>query len=394
MTRLPIPLLAAIAAVGSTFLGINALRLHGAADDSFDSYGGNKSLVGSATGFFHLEEWEGRHYLVTPEGHGYRALGINHFHMMTSRDYDGAIEKITGWNFNAGCYQGPRWMWNRFPHTKGITLVPTSPYKSDDQFGFRDVFDPAFHEELEENIRSIVEPQSENPFLIGYFWTDIGIWERDRKGESWLGFFRSLPAESPGGKVWKAWKANHSEADENEFLPLIARELYAKAHALIRKYDTNHLIFGDRWHEIDMPAAVVRESLPYVDAIAIQPTSREFNHEFFEKVHETCGKPIYIADHVSSFATEKFPITMGQAAKDPETYAAYYERYVTTALSQPYLVGYNKCQYQDQLPTTPGGMLKQGLLQGNDEPYSVVEAIGEANRKALELAYPKSNASD
>ena len=366
-------------------MGVNLSIAETAAEPSFDSFGGNRALKGKATGFFHLGEIDGRHFLITPEGHAYRALGINHFHMMTSQDHDGAIRKIRKWGFNAGCYQGPRWMWNRIPYTKGINLVPTSPYKPDSQFGFRDVFDPAFIATLDGSIRRIVEPQRENPYLIGYFWTDISVWERERKGESWLSFYASLPADSAGGKIWREWKASHPESEETKFLAVIAKQLFSTAHRLIRKYDRNHLILGERWHEIDMPDFVVRESLPYVDAISIQPTSPEFNHEFFKEVHEAYGKPIYIADHVSSFATNEHPVTMGQKAKSPEDYVAYYERYVTTALSRPYVVGYHKCQYQDQL--SPGGMLKQGLLRRDERPYPTVEGIAEANRKALQLAY-------
>ena len=200
------------------------------AEEAFDSYGGNRAIPGTATGYFHLGKVEGRHYLITPEGHAYRALGINHFHMMKSRDYDGTVRKIKDWGFNAGCYQGPRWMWNRHPYTKGINLVPTSPYKTDEHFGFRDVFDPDFLATLEESVRAIVEPQSENPMLIGYFWTDIGVWERERKGESWISFYQSLPADSAGGKVWAEWKAKHPEAKENSFLAVIAKQLFSKGH--------------------------------------------------------------------------------------------------------------------------------------------------------------------
>jgi len=382
-----LPLITSVTGVFLIILGTIWVDLSRAeqVQTTYNSFGGNRQIEGMATGFFHLKEIDGRHYLITPEGHGYRALGINHFHMMTSEDHDGAIERIRDWGFNAGCYQGPRWMWSRYPYTKGINLVPTSPYRPDSYFGFRDVFDPEFLAKLEESIRSIVEPQSENPFLIGYFWTDIGVWEEERKGESWIGFYQSLPAESAGGKIWRKWKAEHPKADENDFLALIAKQLFSKAHGMIRKYDENHLIFGERWHEIDMPDQVVRESLPYVDTIAIQPTSKEFNHAFFEKVYRDYGKPIYIADHVSSFATEEHPVTMGQKAKDPESYVVYYERYVTTALSQPYLVGFNKCQYQDQVSSN--GMLKQGLLQQDGRPYPTIEGIQAANRKALQLAY-------
>lgn len=377
--------LLATALIGIGILSSNRTGLAVEGETLFDRYGGNLAIQGEATGFFHLEEIGGKHFLITPEGHGYRALGVNHFHMMTSQDYDGAVEMIRNWGFNAGCYQGPRWMWNRYPYTKGITLVPTPAYKSDAQFGFRDVFDPTFLATLEESIRKIVEPQSENPFLIGYFWTDIGVWERVRKGESWIGFFESLPEDAPGSKVWREWREENPDAEKNDFLPVIAKQLYAQAHEMIRKYDENHLILGDRWFEIDMPEAVVRESLPYVDAIAIQPTSREYNHKFYGGVFEKFGKPIYIADHVSSYATEQHPVTMGQAAKNPDDYNAYYERYVTTALSQPYLVGFNKCQYQDEL--SPSGMLKQGLIRRNEEPYPTMPGVQRANKRALELAY-------
>ncbi len=357
-------------------------------DARYDAFGGYTAIEGDATGFFHLEEIDGRHFLITPEGHGYRALGINHFHNMTSRDYDAAIRRIQGWGFNAGCYQGPRWMWNRYPYTKGINLVPVSQWLPDERFSFKDVFDPDFLAEMETAIRQIVEPQSDNPMLIGYFWTDIPVWKRSRGGQGWVSFFKNLPDASAGGKRWGAWKAAHPNASESEFMAVIAKHLYANAYQYLRKYDKNHLIFGDRYHEIDMPDIVVQEILPYVDAIAVQPTSREFNSEFFDRVHDDYGKPIYIADHVSSFATAQYPVTMGQAAKDPDSYGTYYKRYVTAALSRPYMIGYNKCQYQDQVAP---GMLKQGLLQANEEPYPTVERVREANLAALEYAYSRTD---
>ena len=80
-------------------------------DMKFDSFGGNTVINGGTTGFFHLEEIDGRHFLVTPVGNGCRALGINHFHNMTSKDYDGATRNIREWGFNVGCYQCPKWMW-------------------------------------------------------------------------------------------------------------------------------------------------------------------------------------------------------------------------------------------------------------------------------------------
>ena len=134
-----------------------------------------------------------------------------------------------------------------------------------------------------------------------------------------------------------------------------------------------------------MPEEVIREALPFIDAIAIQPTTKEFRPDFFTRLCARYGKPIYIADHVTSFQTPEYPNTMGQTAADPESYVAYYTKYVTSALTHPSVIGYNKCQYQDQLLSPD--FLKQGMLRIDGTPRSTVDGIGAANRQALEAAY-------
>jgi hypothetical protein len=360
-----------------------------------DRYGGAGSVKRQASGFFRLDTVGGRHFLITPDGHAFRALGLNHYHMMTSRDYGQALRNLRDWGFNSGGYQAPRWQWNRIPHTRGIFLVPNSSWRPPGQFAFRDVFDPTFLSELEQRIRGVVEASSKNPFLVGFFWTDIPTWSRKRQGrkargdplwgQDWISFYKGLPEGAAGRQVWERWRREHPDAAERGFLAVIARQLYSKAHALIRKYDANHLIFGDRYFEPDMPEDVIREALPFIDAIAIQPTTKAFRPVSFTRLSERYGKPIYICDHVTSFRTPEHPNTMGQVTTDPESYVAYYTAYVTSALSHPSVIGYNKCQYQDELLSPD--FLKQGLLKTDGTPQPTIDGIRAANRKALESAY-------
>jgi len=44
----------------------------------FDRYGGTTSIQRAATGHFRVEQVNGRWMFITPEGHGYLALGANH----------------------------------------------------------------------------------------------------------------------------------------------------------------------------------------------------------------------------------------------------------------------------------------------------------------------------
>jgi hypothetical protein len=360
-----------------------------------DLYGGDDSISREATGFFRLEEVDGRHFFITPEGHGFRALGLNHFHMIKSRDYEQAIQNLRAWGFNSGGYQAPAWQWNRVPHTRGIVLVPVSNWMTAGKFAFRDVFEPEFLNQLEQNIRGVVEPSKDNPFLVGYFWTDIPLWSAKRQsrtavgdifwGQDWISFYKALPENAAGKKVWEDWRRENPDAAENAFLAVIARQLYNHAHAVTRKYDANHLIMGDRYFEPDMPEQVIREALPFIDVLAIQPTAKKFDPEYFTRLSARYGKPVYIADHVTSFRTEEHPNTMSQVCTDPESYVDYYTQYVTSALSHPAVVGYNKCQYQDQLLSPD--FLKQGLLKLDGTLQPTVDGIKAANRKALESAY-------
>jgi hypothetical protein len=353
----------------------------------FDRFGGFTGITTEATGYFYIDQIEDRYFIITPEGHGYRALGINHFHNMKTTDYDQVIKNIRNWGFNAGCYQGPEWMWERIPYTQGLTLVDISSFYSEDRFRFEDVFDSNYIRKTENRVKRIVEPQAQNKMLIGYFLTDIPVWTIEKYGRNWIDFFKSLPEGAPGKKVWKEWKDKNQDKPEIHFVGLIARQVYSTGCEIIRRYDKNHLIFTDRYLVTDMPDFVVNEVLPYADAIAVQPPSKTFDKYLFDGLYLKFNKPIYIADHVSSYATNEHTNTMEQIALDEKTYVDLYKGYVTEALSMPYIIGFNKCQYQDEIRN---GLLKQGLIRENGEPYPTIDGIKKANIVAIENVYNKS----
>jgi len=163
---------------------------------------------------------------------------------------------------------------------------------------------------------------------------------------------------------------------------------YAKLNELLRAASFDRYVEDlckEYYHEPDMPEQVIREALPLMDAIAIQPTTKNSDPDFYSQLDQRYGKPIYIADHVSSYQTTEYSNTMEPMATDPESYVEYYTEYVTAALSHPALIGYNRCQYQDQLPSP--GFLKQGMLEIGGTPRSIVDGIRAANLQALESAY-------
>lgn len=70
---------------------------------------------------------------------------------------------------------------------------------------------------------------------------------------------------------------------------------------------------------------------------------------------------------------------------------AAYGAYLREATARPYMVGYNRCQIRDVVQ--PDGMLKQGLLQHNGEPYpDFASQIAVFNRQTLDALYNKLEA--
>ena len=68
----------------------------------------------------------------------------------------------------------------------------------------------------------------------------------------------------------------------------------------------NHLVFGERFAFNTLVPEVVKEMLPYVDAITIQPPFQsKFPKEKFDGIYKLTGKPILICDFAVRFKDGK-----------------------------------------------------------------------------------------
>jgi len=403
------------------------------------------SVVGEATGAFHVEKLKGRFWLVTPEGHGFISLGVVHVSAIAEKSkvdvfrekYGGdwgkvsekAVADLRSWGFNTAGYHCPLPMRELIPFMADSFLVKNSNFLPDSSFEYADVFDPVFQEAARERIRKMCGGARNNPNLVGYYWTDTPQWDlrraRKTRGTDWVSAIRAMSKSGPGklryveflqerytdtpslllstyGIAGDSFDAliNHDFgevdpgdpailADDNEFLRLIAREHYRVIGEETRRCDSRHLVFGERYLMGDLPEQVVREALPYVDVISVQPSGSEFDGDFFDRLHELTGKPIMICDHQSSFPTEEYPRTMWKQLENEEASGKAYARFLDDAFSKPYIVGYHRCQYIDRFVPYVG-VLKQGLLREDETPYeTLVEYTRNANLEQLRRLWPK-----
>lgn len=349
-------------------------------------------MAGSAKdlSYIRLEEFEGRTWLINSTGQPFFAHGVTHIgsagHGVDVTTIGQACKEL---GFNAYGYGCPDALKTDLPYIEGRNhLVPMSLYRaSGGSFRYVDIFDPGVQARLDKEIGSMCFANRDNPNLIGYCWTDLGAWPlKNSTGRNWVNFIRNLPADAPGHKVYRAflktWQGDDPKARDQAFLRIIAREYARVLGEANRKYDPNHLIFGDRFTFQTAIPEVVEEMLPYVDAIAIQP---RFNPGFptkdFDRVHRLSGKPILICDFAIRFKEGEKSIRGWKPEESPKVAGERYAEYVREAIMTPYIIGVFWCNPINSKPGFAKSGIKQGLFdQGLTPRPNLNRQIRELNR--------------
>ena len=241
-----------------------------------------------------------------------------------------------------------------------------SLYRGDGTHKFVDIFDPAEQKRIEKGVKASCDRSKNNPNCLGYSWTDLATWRLENSAKkNWVEFFKKLPADSPGGKKWaefkQSWTGDAGKEQDQEFLELIAREYFRVIGSANRKYDPDHLVFGDRFSFYTYDEDVLKEMLPWVDAIAFQPHFwGPFPKKEFDRMYEISGKPILLCDFAIRFKDHGKEVNAWNISEDSFAAAKAYTEYVTAALESEYVVGVFWCNPVD----TPKNFGKKGVKQG------------------------------
>jgi hypothetical protein len=157
---------------------------------------------------------------------------------------------------------------------------------------------------------------ADDPKLIGYFYTDCPTWIHARRPDS------KPPIFDPD--------LLKTEAGKKELFDL-ASHYYKVTHDAVRRYDTNHLILGDRY-EGRQPLAeeVLKAAVPYVDVLSFQDFSPiQEVAERFDYWHEITGLPVLLAD--------------ASARQKPNDKAEAYSEKIKVLRERPHCVGWHLC---------------------------------------------------
>lgn len=328
----------------------------------------------AGTGFFRVEQCDGRWWLVDPQGAPFISLGVNSvryqgdyikgdrmpYNEVVSRKYGGeepwaraAVERLRNWGFNTiGGNTGypPSLTWQMgMPYT--ITLNLGTAFEPDHWLSGKlpNVFDPGFAVAVEKRAEEVCAPIRDDPMVLGYFSDNELHWAPDwRRSLPVLDEYLTFPSGTPGKReaiallreryhdelpyfcqMWgcriESWDALEAgggaevvarqngkrvEADRDAFVRLAAEKYFATCAAAVRRVDPNHLLLGDRLAGY-VTTPVLKACRDHVDVISFQTYEWVPPYDMLDTIYRLTGRPIMITEFSFKAMDSGLPNTFG-----------------------------------------------------------------------------------
>jgi hypothetical protein len=350
------------------------------------------------------------------------------------------------WGFNtAGVHTSLQVINNPEPalaYLQPIRFVDIPHWKTEIPDGnFLDVFADAFARRCDGMAKSAAAP--DDPFLVGYTMTDcpllteedcrerpdvIGGARRDSR-IGWPRRLRNLGADAAGKAAYvqtmqdlyrgniadfnatygttfdsfgalavaEKWReatdlSNANETRDNvAFLQRVVAKYYETARDAIRRYDSNHMFFGDKLNaNTDTVDTVLPVTSQYTDVVLYQMYGRyEVQEPALDRWSRATGKPFINGDSAFTMVTPSMPRPYGPVADSLQQRADWTAEFFLQAFGRPDFVGWHYCGLIDATQKIPRKQARQhsGLLSEYGKPYpELFKAIKGCSDQLYEIA--------
>jgi hypothetical protein len=446
----------------STFCSLFCRTTLGA---ELDAYGGCIDIRGERTGFFHTQQIDGRWWLVTPDGHGFLSLGINHYHpgwwaveenrahwvaaWGAGRPWDAAWKKgfrneavkdcaYLGLNtFGYHCETdilldkplGPV-----MPYVRQFVPIPFSGHMKPKADAYVDVFAPWFAKHCDTLAQKQVKPYANDKLILGYAMADVPTMTDFESNSPWSGgptwpkVLRNKGGDAPGKQAyvklmkerhssidtfnatygtsftsWKAlaaatdWRPNTDmnnateKADNMAFMRSCVDQYYRIAIEAVRRYDTNHMFFGDKWNangdSFDNVADIVAL---YCDVAYFQCYGKwDYMKPRLDRWSRLTGLPLLNGDSSYGTPKEHMPNPGGTVLPTQAARVAATREFCENAFARPDFVGWHICGILEMWDTMPGQQARQkiGLKSPTGEwDTEITAALRDLSARLYEIA--------
>jgi hypothetical protein len=395
-----------------------------AGEFGYCKYGGYLGTKARATGFFRVEQVDGRWWFVDPDGHlffstsstgigggggdarlkgredyftamppseaapaagrrpqtGFYAWNLARRHGAGSNTkwIDLAIRRMEAWGLNTiGNWSDSR-LWDA--HQKAYVVNLRGWGMETGYMGMPDVFSEEFPKIVDRAAAQQCAPRKDDPFLLGYFVANEPPWP----GRESL--VVDVILERPPSAIQREAKAFLAGGDTPErrrqFIYRAFDRYLEVINAAIRRHDPNHLNLGLRFGGGLPPAEMLRASAAF-DVYSMNVYATSVNVKVLEEIYRVTGRPIIVGEFHFGVPGRGLAAGLVQVRDQAERGLAY-RYYVEQAAALPAFIGSGWFQWVDQ-PSTgrmDGENYNIGLVDVTDRPYrELIEAMKTTHRR-------------
>ena len=330
------------------------------------------------------------------------------------------------------------------PYVKPIHFVDIPHWKDEiPDENFVDVFSDEHLRRCDQMAKSMAAPLKDDPFLLGYTMTDCPMFteedcrerddviggERRKSRIGWPRRLRNFGADAAGKQAYvqkmrelyredindfnrcydtrfvsfaelseaRDWRpatdlSNGFETRDNvEFLKMVVGKYYETARDAIRRYDPNHMFFGDKLNaNSDTVDTVLPVTEKYTDLVMYQMYAKyEVQEPGLERWARVTDKPFINGDSSYAVPTDNMPRPYGPNADDQEQRTAWTVEFFEKAFARPDFVGWHYCGLIDapNMMERKIGRQHAGILHTDGQPYQPIHgALTDLAGRMYELA--------
>ena len=351
-------------------------------DFDYCEYGGYKSTHTKATGFFRVEQIDGKWWFVDPHGHLFLSTGSNGLGRRVEplKNFDGPANpavirlgrRLATWGFNTGS-EGM---------SKPYTAYVNSPRGANTFLGLPDVYSDEFDRGVDEAAAKQCAPRKGDPLLLGYFIGNEPPW--DGRESEVVDMILAGPATATQRKLNEFLAKGDTPGRRKEFVIGAFAKQLELVGAAIAKYDPNHLNLGIRFG--GTPAEEILRCGRVFDVCSINVYEYEPAKQI-ERTFRITGRPVLIGEF--HFGVPENGLGAGLVqTRDQVERAKGYRYYVEQAAALPAFLGAHWFTWRDEpvLGRMDGENYNIGFVDVTDRPYpELVEAAKATHRRLLDV---------
>ena len=398
-------------------------------------YSGYQSTKAKATGFFRVEQIDGKWWFVDPDGHLYLSMAVpgmagggaetrpsgreDFYKALPPPEIASAAGARPGANFAAGPVAGFR-SWNLFrrygadwpskaadmelrraegwgltsivsrppeaqhrkPYLTYFTTLPRGNATVAMNLGMPDVYSDEFAQFLDQSARAQLIPRKDDPWLIGYFIGNEPPWPR--RESDVIDMYLAGPPTAMQREI-KKWLAEGDTPERRREFVVAAFEKYlAMVGAALKKYDPNHLNLGIRFG--GNPPDYISRAARVFDVYSVNTYEYEPTKQI-KLAYELSGRPVIIGEFHFGVPADGLGAGLVQVRDQKERGVAY-RYYVEQAAALPAFLGAGWFIGVDESVTgrMDGENYNIGFLDVTDRAYpELVSAAKETLKRLLRV---------